>query len=98
MQERVLYKSRCTKSVEHPEEYMSIILDGMNTCNVPLKMPMAKGIHIFWKKLSSKYFFIFFGRNFLPNFFLFFFGRNFLPNFLEPFFYLQFQVLQDCQD
>jgi len=82
MQERVLYKSRCTKSVEHPEEYMSIILDGMNTCNVPLKMPMAKGIHIFWMKI----------------FIQFFFGRNFLPNFLEPFFYLQFQVLQDCQD
>ena len=54
MQERVLYKSRCTKSVEHPEEYMSIILDGMNICNVPLKMPMAKGnvqfFYLFFKK------------------------------------------------
>ena len=68
MQERVLYKSRCTKSVEHPEEYMSIILDGMNTCNVPLKMPMAKGIHIFWKKLSSKYFFIFLEETFFQIF------------------------------
>ena len=85
MQERVLYKSRCTKSVEHPEEYMSIILDGMNTCNVPLKMPMAKGIHIFWKKLSSKYFFFFFGRNFLPNIFLFFW-KKLSSNFFFIFF------------
>ena len=43
MQERLLYKSRCIKAIEHPKEYMSIILDGMNTCNVSLKMPIAKG-------------------------------------------------------
>ena len=53
MQERVLYKSRTTKAKEHPEEFMSIIIDGMNSCNIPLKMPMPKGkvfFYFFYKK------------------------------------------------
>ena len=48
MQERVLYKSRTTKAKEHPEEFMSIIIDGMNSCNIPLKMPMPKGKVFFY--------------------------------------------------
>jgi len=43
MRERVLYKSRATKAKEHPEEFMFIIIDEMNSCNIPLKMPIPKG-------------------------------------------------------
>ena len=43
MRERVLYKSRATKAKEHPEEFMSIIIDEMNSCNISLKMPIPKG-------------------------------------------------------
>ena len=47
MQERVLYKYRRIKAETHPQEYMSIIIDGMNTCNIPLKMPNPKSKKIF---------------------------------------------------
>ena len=43
MREKVLYKSRTTKTKEHPEEFMFIIIDGINSCNIPLKMPIPKG-------------------------------------------------------
>jgi hypothetical protein len=44
--EKLLYKARTMKAVQHPTEYMSIIIDGMNTSNVSLKMPLTKGICI----------------------------------------------------
>jgi hypothetical protein len=43
MKERILYKSRTIKAIQNPKEYMSVIIDGMNTSYVPLKMPMTKG-------------------------------------------------------
>jgi hypothetical protein len=43
MQERILYKARTMQAKQHPNEYMSIILDGMNTAQVPLYMPKPKG-------------------------------------------------------
>ena len=49
MQERILYQSRCVQAVKYPKEYCSIIIDGMNTSNIPLKMPMPKGN--FFKKI-----------------------------------------------
>jgi hypothetical protein len=47
MHERLLYKNRCLKAIQHPSEYMSIILDGMNAAHVPLSMPIPKGIFNF---------------------------------------------------
>jgi hypothetical protein len=44
MEERILYKTRTIQSKEHPTEYMSIIIDGMNACYVSMKLPKTKGI------------------------------------------------------
>jgi hypothetical protein len=46
MQEKLLYKSRTIQAIQNPTEYMSIIIDGMNTCLVPMKLPKKKGIYI----------------------------------------------------
>jgi hypothetical protein len=46
MQERFLYKSRTIQAIQQPTEYMSIIIDGMNTCLVPMKLPKKKGLLI----------------------------------------------------
>ena len=43
IKERLLYKARTIKAIQYPTEYMSVIVDGMNTANVPLKMPVTKG-------------------------------------------------------
>lgn len=44
MEERLLYKSRSLQAIQQPSDFMSIIIDGMNTCYVPMKLPMPKGI------------------------------------------------------
>jgi hypothetical protein len=46
IREKLLYKVQTMKVVQHPMEYISIIIDRMNTSNVPLKMPLTKGICI----------------------------------------------------
>jgi hypothetical protein len=46
IREKLLYKVQTMKAIQHPMEYMSIIIDGMNTSNVSLKMPLTKGICI----------------------------------------------------
>jgi hypothetical protein len=43
MEERHQYKTRCIQAEQQPEQYLSIIIDGMATAKVPLKMPMPKG-------------------------------------------------------
>ena len=79
MQERVLYKSRTTKAKKHPEEFMSIIIDGMNSCNIPLKMPMPKGkvffvflknFYNFLKKINEALRFFFFLKKCFTFFFI----------------------------
>jgi hypothetical protein len=45
IKEQLLYKARTMKSIQHPTEYISIIIDRMNTANVPLKMLLTKGIY-----------------------------------------------------
>jgi hypothetical protein len=47
MQEHILYKARTMQAKQHPNEYISIILDGMNTAQVPLYMPKPKSIIYF---------------------------------------------------
>jgi hypothetical protein len=44
IKERLLYKARTLKAIQNPAEYISVIIDGMNTANIPLKMPLTKGI------------------------------------------------------
>ena len=43
MQERFEYKSRCIQAEQQPDQYLSIIVDGMTITKIPLKMPMPKG-------------------------------------------------------
>jgi hypothetical protein len=45
MKEKILYKSRTIRAIQNPSEYMSIIIDTINTLNISLKMPMTKGIY-----------------------------------------------------
>jgi hypothetical protein len=47
MQEHILDKVRTMQIKQHPNEYMSIILDRMNTAQVPLHIPKLKGIIYF---------------------------------------------------
>jgi hypothetical protein len=42
MKEKILYKFRTIRTIQNPNEYMSIIIDSMNISNVPLKMLMIK--------------------------------------------------------
>jgi hypothetical protein len=46
IREKLLYKAQTMKAVQHPMEYISIIIDRMNISNVSLKMPLTKGICI----------------------------------------------------
>jgi hypothetical protein len=44
IKEKLLCKARTLKTIQNPAEYMSVIIDSMNTANVPLKMPLTKNI------------------------------------------------------
>ncbi len=43
MHERQLYYARRLQAQQQPDQFMSLIMDGMNTPSFPLKMPMPKG-------------------------------------------------------
>ncbi len=43
MKERQLYYARCLQAKQQPDQYMSLIMDGMNTPSFPLHVPLPKG-------------------------------------------------------
>ena len=45
MKERMLYKSRILLSQQQTTEYTLLILDGMQSTLVPMKLPKPKGLY-----------------------------------------------------
>ena len=43
MHEKQLHYTKCLQVQQQPDQFMSLIMDGMNTPSFPLKMPMPKG-------------------------------------------------------
>jgi hypothetical protein len=43
MEERSLYKQRALQAVQQPSQYMSLIIDGMNSPSFPMHIPLPKG-------------------------------------------------------
>jgi hypothetical protein len=66
MKEQILYKARTIKIIQHFTEYMSIIIDRMNTSNVLLKMPLIKCTFV----LFSSTYIIFINMMLCCNFYL----------------------------
>jgi hypothetical protein len=51
MKERILYKFRTIRTIQNLSKYMSIIIDGINTSNVSLKMPMTKNNYFLFTRV-----------------------------------------------
>jgi hypothetical protein len=44
MKEQILYKFQTIKAIQNSKEYILIIIDRINISNIPLKIPLFKGM------------------------------------------------------